>query len=48
MTLPTPRQERLAIVGFIAFAAFCIVGAATVLGAIGLALVWIARWVFGQ
>ena len=42
---PTPEQERMAILAFIAFAGLLVIGAASMIYAIGLALVKTAAWV---
>jgi len=45
--LPTPEQERKAVLALIAFAILTLVGAAALLGAIALALGKLAQWVLG-
>lgn len=47
VTLPTPEQERKAILALIGFAALVLVGAASALLAIAYALGKVAKWVFG-
>jgi len=46
MPLPTPEQERKAVLALIAFAVLAILGAASALAAIGIGLIKIAQWVF--
>jgi hypothetical protein len=43
---PTPEQERITILAFIVFAGLMVIGAASLIYAIGLALVKTAAWVF--
>lgn len=45
--LPTPEQERQAILALMGFAALILFGAASALLAIGSALGKLAKWVFG-
>jgi hypothetical protein len=46
MTLPTPEQERKAIVAFTAFAVLSLLGAGALLFAIATVLVKAAQWVW--
>lgn len=45
--LPTPEQERKAVLAFIAFAVLIIIGAGSALFAIALGIGKLAQWVFG-
>lgn len=45
--LPTPEDERAAIMALLGLGALVIVGAVALIAAIGLALVKTAQWVFG-
>ena len=47
MTLPTPEQERIAVAALIAWLVFGVIGVVAVACGCGLALVWLARWVWG-
>lgn len=47
MTLPTPEQERKAVLALIAFTVLAILGAGAAMFAIALALGKLAQWVFG-
>lgn len=47
VSLPTPEQERKAVLAFIAFAVLAILGAGAGLFAVALALGKLAKWVWG-
>lgn len=45
--LPTPEQEKQAILALMGLAALVILGAAALLGGIALAVIWLVKWVWG-
>lgn len=45
--LPTPEQESKAVLALIAFTVLAILGTASAIAAIGIALIKLAQWVFG-
>jgi hypothetical protein len=46
VTLPTPKQEREALLALLGFAALAIIGAGAVLGGFALLTIKLAQWVF--
>ena len=47
MTLPTPEQERQAVLALIAFTVLAILGTASAIAAIGIGLIKLAQWIWG-
>jgi hypothetical protein len=45
--LPTPEQEKQAILALMGLALLVIFGAAALLGGIALAVIWAVKWVWG-
>lgn len=46
VTLPTPEQERKAVLALIAFTVLAVIGTALLLAAIGMGLVRLFQWIF--
>lgn len=46
VTLPTPKQEREALLALLGFAVLAVVGAGALLGGFALLTIKLAQWVF--